>query len=257
MVKRKIIRINEALCDGCALCIPSCLEGALQIIDGKARLVRDSYCDGLGACLGECPQGALSITEMMVEDFDELGVKNHMAGISHGSSQGNPTLVKESIKIRERTPHAHQPAGCPSTRPMELNSQHLTRTGTESKLRQWPVQLHLISPMAPYFKGKDVILAADCTAYALGDFHKDFLKDKSLAIACPKLDSEQEIYAQKITSLIDDAKINTLTILTMEVPCCSGLVNIAKQAAGDAKRKVPIKSVVVSIRGEILSEGWI
>jgi len=256
MVKRKIIRINEALCDGCALCIPSCPEGALQIIDGKARLVRDSYCDGLGACLGECPQGALSITEMMVEDFDELGVKNHMAGISHGSSQGNPTLVKESIKIRERTPHAHQPAGCPSTRSMELNSQHLTRTGTESKLRQWPVQLQLVPPFAPYFANADLYLIADCVPFAYPNFHDEFLDNHAIAVACPKLDNT-EPYVQKVTNIIKASSIKSLTVVIMEVPCCSGLVHITREAILQAGADIPLEVIVVGIQGDILKKSAI
>ncbi|MCF6157992.1 MAG: 4Fe-4S ferredoxin [wastewater metagenome] len=152
-------------------------------------------------------------------------------------------------------------SGCPGSRTIDFSekeNQEGNETGSRpSQLRQWPIQLHLVSPLAPYFQGKDVLLSADCVAYALGDFHKDYLKGKSLAIACPKLDSEQEIYIEKIKSLIDDAKINTLTILIMQVPCCFGLVQVAKEGAEKASRKIPVKQIVVGLEGNILSEEWI
>ena len=149
--------------------------------------------------------------------------------------------------------------GCPGSAEQDFRSE--TRDGDESgvresQLRQWPVQLHLVSPMAPYFQKADVVLSADCVSYALGDFHKDYLAGKSLAIACPKLDSDQDEYVEKITSLIDDAQINTLTVMIMQVPCCGGLTAIAQQAATQAKRKIPIKKIVVSLQGKILSEEW-
>lgn len=152
-------------------------------------------------------------------------------------------------------------AGCPSSRTIDLRekeTQEDTSTAkVKSQLRQWPIQLHLISPVAPYYQGADVLLTADCVAYALGGFHPDFLKGKSIAIACPKLDDGQDVYVKKIQSWLEDAKINTLTVLTMQVPCCMGLVNLARQAVDGAKRKVPIKAVVVGLQGEILSEEWI
>jgi len=152
-------------------------------------------------------------------------------------------------------------AGCPSSRTIDLRekeTQEETSTGkVKSQLRQWPIQLHLISPVAPYYQGADVLLTADCVAYALGGFHPDFLKGKSIAIACPKLDEGQETYVEKIKSWLEDAKVNTLTALIMQVPCCMGLVNLAREAAQSSKRKVPLKSVVVSLQGEILSENWV
>ncbi|MFA4905984.1 MAG: 4Fe-4S binding protein [Candidatus Margulisiibacteriota bacterium] len=198
MAKRKIIRIDEAKCNGCGICVPACREGALQIIGGKARLVSDKYCDGLGACLGECPLGAISFEEREAEEFNG-----------------------------------------------------------KSELRQWPVQLHLVPPTAPYFQGADVILAADCTAFALGDFHKDYLKGKSLAIACPKLDEGQDSYVEKIAALIDQAKINTLTVMIMEVPCCGGLLSIAQEGKNKAASKIPIKLIVVGLQGGIIKEEWV
>ncbi len=153
-------------------------------------------------------------------------------------------------------------AGCPGSRMFDFRAKEETQAETQtvdvkSQLRQWPIQLHLISPQAPYYQGADVLLAADCVAYALGNFHTDYLKGKSIAIACPKLDEGQDIYVEKIKSWLEDAKINTLTVLIMQVPCCMGLLNLAKQAAQASKRKVPVKCVVVSLQGEILSENWV
>jgi len=190
-MKRKIVEIDETKCNGCGECIPNCHEGALKIVNGKARLVSDAYCDGLGACLGVCPQGAIKIVERQADEF-------------------------------------------------------------RLQLRQWPIQMHLISPSAPYYQGADVVLAADCTAYALGDFHSEYLKSKALAIACPKLDYDQDSYVQKIRAWFEEAKINTLTVLIMQVPCCNALLGLAQQALNLSKRKVPIKCVIVSLQGEIL-----
>jgi len=231
MVKRKIIKIDEDKCDGCGLCVPACAEGALQIVDGKARLVSDKYCDGLGACLGECPQDAISFEEREAEEFDEEAVKER--------------LEKEHDKAH------HQ--GCPGSAMQEFKKEE----ARASELHHWPVQLHLINPLAPYFQGSDLVLSADCVAYAYGDFHRSLLKGKSLIIACPKLDEGKDVYIAKISALIDQAKINTLTVVMMEVPCCGGLLQIAKEGAANAKRVVPIKSVVIGIRGEFLREEWV
>jgi len=238
MAKRKIIKIDEEKCNGCGLCIPNCHEGALKIIDGKARLISDMFCDGLGACLGHCPQGAITIEEREAVDFDEKKVMEHVAKHSHEGM-----------------------SGCPGARVMDFTGSKKDSKdesgNRQSQLRQWPIQLHLVPPTAPYFQKADVLLSADCVAYALADFHKNYLKGKSLAIACPKLDEGLDVYEEKIRSLIDDAKVNTLTVMTMQVPCCSGLVALAKKALSSAKRKIPIKSIVVSLQGSILSEEWV
>ena len=249
-MKRKIIRIDEDKCDGCGLCASACAEGAIRIIDGKARLVSETYCDGLGACLGECPRGALTIEEREAPGFDEEAVKEHM----------------KKEKPAEHTHAAHH-GGCPSARMMDFSSAPSGERKTagasgdgapsRSALTHWPVQLHLISPAAPYFQKADVVLAADCVAYALGGFHEGGLKGRKLAIACPKLDDGLEEYEEKVRALIDGAGINTLTVMIMQVPCCSGLLALAKRAAGTAKRKVPVKAVVVGLKGDILSEDWV
>jgi len=237
MAKRKIVKIDEAKCNGCGDCVPNCAEGALRIVDGKAKLVKDIYCDGLGACLGHCPQGAITIEEREAAEFNEEAVKQHM---------------KQENK--------HE-CSCPGGKAIDFSDRKedpCCDTGARpSQLRQWPVEMHLISPQAPYFQGKDLLLAADCTAFSYGDFHKDLLKGKSLVIACPKLDDGQNVYLDKLVALIDQAKINTLTVAIMEVPCCGGLLQLAKQAVAKATRKIPIKVIVIGLQGAILKEEWV
>jgi NAD-dependent dihydropyrimidine dehydrogenase PreA subunit len=279
-VQRNIITIDQNTCTGCGLCIPNCPEGAIQIIDGKARLVSDLMCDGLGACLGHCPEGAITIEQREAEDYDERKVMANIvtqgpstiaAHLKHLRDHKQFDYVKtaesylreQNIPIpQEKGATMHEPhTGCPGSRTMTFAQKEPAAqesAGTRpSHLTHWPVQMHLINPQAPHYQGADLLLAADCTAYALGDFHKDHLKDKVLAIACPKLDDGQESYEEKITSLIDDAKINTLTVMIMQVPCCGGLLRLAQAAAAKATRKVPIKAIVVGIQGQILSEDWV
>ncbi len=282
MAKRKIIKIDEEKCNGCGVCIPNCPEGALQVIDDKARLISDIFCDGLGACIGHCPQGAITTEEREAEEYDEkktmgnivkAGKNTIIAHLKHLKDHGEMGYYNEALEVLkekeievnlDEKPDdkcAHRPQGCPGARIIDFSDEKesdVEERGTRnSQLRQWPVQLHLVPPNAPYFQGKDVLLVADCVAYSLADFHKDYLKDKSLAIACPKLDSNLDVYLQKLTALIDNAKINTFTVITMEVPCCSGLLGLAKKASEKASRNIPIKSIVVSIRGEILKEEWV
>ena len=284
MAKRKIIEIDEKKCNGCRECIPNCPEGAIQIIDGKARLISDIFCDGLGACIGDCPQGAISTIEREAEPYDEkktmrkniikAGENTIIAHLKHLKDHGETKYFNEAMEVLEEKgieidigkeicgkEEDKLPCGCPGTAVKDFTNEkcfEADESGTRnSQLRQWPVQFHLVPPNAPFFQGKDVLLVADCVGFALADFHKDYLKDKSLVIACPKLDSNTNVYLEKLTSMIDDAKINTLTVMTMEVPCCSGLIGIAKKAIENASRKIPVKSIVVSIKGEILKEEWI
>ena len=252
-VNRKIIRIDEDLCTGCGNCTVACAEAALEIIDGKAKVVNDVFCDGLGACIGECPEGALEIIEREAVEFDEEEVEKRLEVL-------NKKNLTETEQVNQVVvEHAHQ-CGCPSAQTMVFNEAETeTEVGGKvpSALRQWPVQMHLINPNAPYYQGADVLLSADCVGFSYGDFHRDFLKQKSIAIACPKLDQGKEIYIEKIKTLIDDAKINTLTVAIMEVPCCSGLLALAQEGAKQASRKVPIKYVVVGIQGNIIKEEWV
>jgi Pyruvate/2-oxoacid:ferredoxin oxidoreductase delta subunit len=277
MVKRKIIKINEEKCNGCEACIPNCPEGAIQVIDGKARLISDIFCDGLGACIGHCPQDAISTEEREAETYNEkkvmeniikAGNKTILAHLNHLKDHGEYNYLKQALEVlteknitvpfQEITTPPHHACGCPGAKMMDFSAekkQEKTEQGARiSHLGQWPVQLHLVPPNAPYFQGNNVLLAADCVAYALADFHKDYLQGKSLAIACPKLDTNLDSYLQKLTALINDAHIASLTVMTMEVPCCRGLLSLAQQAASQASKKIPIKSIVVGIKGTIIKE---
>jgi len=294
-MKREIIKIDEDKCTGCGLCIPACPEGALQIIDGKARLVSDLMCDGLGACIGDCPEDAIEIEVREAEPYDETvvmkeiikhGFNTVVAHLKHLREHGETDFLKEALSVlgaekdlgytvEEVKAKVHEKAeandcggGCPGSAPVvfDIDADAVNKVGDEgqaavagsmpSALRQWPVQMHLINPNAPYFQKADVVLAADCTAFSMGNFHSDYLNGKSLAIACPKLDSGMEVYVQKLISMIDDAKINTLQVMIMEVPCCGGLIQMAEMAVNNASRKIPLKKTVVGIRGDILSEDW-
>ncbi len=276
MAERSIINIDENKCTGCGLCVPNCAEGALQVIDGKARLISDLFCDGLGACIGHCPEDAITIEKREAEPYDERRVmeenivpagintiKNHLEHLKeHGAAQ----YLEEAIEyLKEKNlavPPTGQPpcagGGCPGAAAKEFKPKEAREDApAQSELCQWPVQLHLLSPSAPYLKGADLLIAADCTAFAAGGFHRDYLRGKTLAIACPKLDSEQDAYVEKIALMIDEAEINTITAVIMEVPCCGGLLNIIRQAADKARRRVPVKKIVLSLQGEKLSEEWV
>lgn len=281
MQKRNIIAIDEKKCNGCGQCIPNCPEGAIQIIDGKARLISDIFCDGLGACLGHCPLGAISIQEREAEDYDERkaienivkqGKNTILAHLKHLKEHGETTYLKEAqaflkennieIDFTAKTEtEPFFPQGCPGATAIEFEKETTKQPSKNqfpsSQLRQWPVQMHLISPKATFFNKSDLVLAADCVAYAIGDFHQRFLSRKRLAIACPKLDSNKDIYLQKLISLIDETSINTLTVITMQVPCCQGLIHLAKNAVSEASTNIPLKHIMVSIKGEILKDEWI
>ncbi|MFW9987117.1 MAG: ATP-binding protein [Candidatus Odinarchaeota archaeon] len=252
-VKRKIIKIDEDLCTGCGNCIVDCAEGALKVIDGKAKVINEVFCDGLGACISGCPEGALEIIEREALEFDEESVEKHLESMSL-NNKVEQELIQETF-----SEHSHQ-YGCPSAKTMVLEEPEKKKEISgkiTSTLRHWPVQMHLINPKAPHYQGADVLLSADCVGFTYGDFHRDFMKQKSIAIACPKLDQDKEVYVEKIKTLIDDAKINTLTAVIMEVPCCSGLLALAQEGSKRASRKVPIKLVVVGIKGNILKEEWV
>ena len=241
-VKRKIIQIDEAKCDGCGLCVPSCAEGALQIVDGKARLMAEVYCDGLGACLGECPNDALKVIERVAEDFDEKAVEEHLK-------------TKPSPKIQEEAAMA---CGCPSThiqtftpaRPRE-DTQPVSTQSTPSALTHWPVQIRLVPPTAPFLKGADLLVAADCTPIAYPNFHRDFLEGKVVMVGCPKFD-EVQAYVQKFADIFNVAGIKSIEVVTMEVPCCQGLPVIVRKGLELAGKKIPLSQVIISTRGEVL-----
>jgi len=291
-MKRKIIQIDEEKCNGCGLCIPNCHEGAMQLIDGKARLISDLFCDGLGACVGHCPEGAITVIEREAEPYDEVrvmetivpkGRNTILAHLDHLRDHNETELLDQAIGYLKShhidmappavaAPHSHatpHPGGCPGSRTMDFRATPEPVAGTDSRvhplpgmaapseLRQWPVQLHLLNPMAPYFRNADVLLAADCAAFSMGNFHDRYMKGKTVAIACPKLDSGKESYIQKLTAMIADAKINSLTVVMMEVPCCGGLLHMAETAKVAAGRNIPIKQAIISVKGEVMEEDWL
>jgi ferredoxin len=297
-MKRTIIRIDEDLCNGCEACVQGCHEGALQMIDGKARMVSELFCDGLGACIGDCPVGAISLEEREAEPYDEIatlqriipkGERTIIAHLKHLKDHGETDYLKHAvtflrannININFAEVHNHGGAGCaskPAAKPQGggcPGSQEVSFANQKpaanfrmasvvskpaentSQLRQWPVQLHLLNPEAQYFRNADVVLAADCVPFSFPDFHNRYLAGKTLAIACPKLDSNKEAYVEKIKTMIQCSNINTLTVVIMEVPCCGGLLRLAQQAVVDSEKRIPVKLVIISIRGEVLREEWI
>ena len=281
-MKRKIILIDEDKCTGCGECIPGCPEGAIQIIDGKARLISDLMCDGLGACLGHCPEDAITIEEREAEPYDERKVMANIVRQGAGTIRAHLAHLRDhrqdeyyaealaylrenGIAVPEDPAPPVQHQGCPGAHSINFSqggrptdAPPAGSTGpAPSQLSHWPIQLHLLSPNASHYAGSDLLLAADCVAFALGDFHRDYLRGKTLAIACPKLDDGQEIYVEKLKALVDVARINTLTVMIMQVPCCRGLLQLASQALEQASRKVPLKCVIVGLQGEILQEEWL
>ncbi len=301
-MKRQIIQIDDEKCNGCGLCIPNCHEGALKVIDGKARLISDLFCDGLGACLGYCPEGAIEIIEREAEPYDECkvmeilvakGRNTILAHLEHLRDHNETEFLNQAISyLKENnidmTPekeqsragmpfaniqdtrkeaHAHKGRGCSGSMEQDFRIDQeavaaaatpaVSAASAPSELRQWPVQLHLLNPQASYFKNADVVLAADCAAFAMGNFHAKYLRGKSLAIACPKLDSNKESYIQKLTSMIAEAKVNSLNVVMMEVPCCGGLLQMARMAREQSGRNVPIKRSLISIQGDLLEEDWV
>lgn len=301
---REMVKIDENLCNGCGACIPNCHEGALQIIDNKARLISDLLCDGLGACLGHCPKNAITIEKREAEAYNEDNVmqlmlkkgqntvKAHMKHLKDHNETGYlnesieflknnkdhinwnineaiysvnnfkiPNEDTNSFKTTELQSITKSASMCPGTQPISFESKDLSiNTNSNyvhsSELRQWPVQMHLINPAASYFQNSDILVAADCVAFAMGSFHEKLLKGKSLAIACPKLDNEQNTYLSKLITLIDEAKVNTITVAIMTVPCCRGLLNLVKAAIEQASRNIPVKLITISAKGELVNEQW-
>ncbi len=232
---RKIIRIDEEKCNGCGVCVPACAEGALQIIDGKAKLVSETYCDGLGACLGECPQGAITIEEREAEEFDEAATKHHLEQKEHTTEE--------------------LPCGCPSATVKQFDRQEVAgvalreTSSLPSMLSHWPVQLTLVPPFAPFLQGADLMLAADCVPFAYPAFHQEFLKDRALVIACPKLDNF-EAHLKKLTEILRLSEPRSLTVVHMEVPCCFGLVHMAQQAILASGKDIPFKEITIGVKGD-------
>ncbi len=244
MPLRQIIRIDETLCDGCGACVTACAEGAIEVVDGTARLIREDYCDGLGACLGDCPRGAITLEAADAAPFDEEAVRRHLGG---GAPQGLPTLAPAPA------PHG----GCPGSAARLLPDPGTVADGGGSALRHWPVQLHLIAPGAPAYRNADLLVAADCSAFAAGDFHRRFLAGSSVVIACPKLDQGMETYAAKLEALLAPGAARSVTVVVMEVPCCGGLLRLVQQAAQRAGWQRPISVAVVGVDGTVRHEAEI
>jgi NAD-dependent dihydropyrimidine dehydrogenase PreA subunit len=304
-MQREILKIDEELCNGCGICVPNCHEGALQVIDGKVRLISELMCDGLGACIGHCPEGAITIETREAEPYNETQVMEQMqnkgkntiiAHLKHLKDHGETGFLQEgvsylkdhrevlnfnldevmsevhnhgkvlpTVKLAQGLSHhhhGHNGEGCPGSKTMVFDKRATENDSSQlseqpSELRQWPVQMHLVNPNAPYFRGSDLLLAADCVAFSMGGFHSNHLKGKSLAIACPKLDQGTDSYIDKLTNMIDISKVNTITVMMMEVPCCGGLLRMVREALANASRKAPVKKMIVGIGGEVLQEEWV
>jgi ferredoxin len=242
---RNIIQIDEELCDGCGNCIISCAEGALEIVEGKARLVAERYCDGLGACLGECPTGALKVIQREADDFDEEAVEHRLDELAEKAkenSQGVMACGCPSTHIQSFAPAA---SACACA---NVPAQHEAEA---SALGHWPVQIKLVPPSAPFLKNADLLVAADCTAYAYAGFHRDLLAGKALLVGCPKFD-DARAYIEKFGEIFQSASIKSVTVAIMEVPCCSGLPEIVKYGMKMAGKQIPVEKVIISSRGNII-----
>jgi NAD-dependent dihydropyrimidine dehydrogenase PreA subunit len=274
MAKRKIVRIDEELCNGCGECIPNCQEGALQIIDGKARLISDYFCDGLGACLGHCPMDAITIEEREAEPYDESKVMTTIAlqgpntikaHLKHLKDHNEHELLKEAIAYLQKqqipvpdlssTPEVLS-CGCPGSMVSSLEPEKVLQSNPvspdlcHSELYQWPIQLHLVPPNAPFLKDAHLLIAASCSAFALGSFHSDLLRRKKLVIACPKLDNTSP-YLDKLVQIFQRNNLKSVTVAIMEVPCCSGLYRLVEDAVRLSGKNIPMIKEVISTYGKI------
>jgi Pyruvate/2-oxoacid:ferredoxin oxidoreductase delta subunit len=265
---RKIVQIDEAKCDGCGECIPSCAEGAISLVNGKAKLSSDVLCDGLGACLGECPRGAITVVEREAAPFDEAAVKVHLER-SRTPSRAEPSSAaapppapaRPRLALAPDGPEAH--GGCPGSRPQVLPRRGLTVVpsaagpalpgpgpGSDSRLAQWPVQLHLVPVSAPFFRDADLLVAADCVPFAYARFHADLLAGKALVVGCPKLD-DNRAYVEKLGRILASNEIRSVTVVRMEVPCCGGISMAARHGLAASGKDIPFRDVVVGVDGTI------
>lgn len=272
MAKRKIINIDGSKCNGCGECIPNCPEGALQIIEGKARLVSDLFCDGLGACIGHCPQGAITIEERETEPYNERKVMENIvkhgaaviaAHLKHLKEHNEFKLLREAMDFMKekgmkipgiQEMHGSEFGGCPGSRVIDRRTapakkEAVSNVKARSELQQWPVQIMLVPESAPYLSGVDLLIAADCVPFAYADFHNDLLKGKTLLVGCPKLD-DLEFYREKIGGIIKNNALKSVTYAHMEVPCCFGLVGIIEDAIAASGKKIPFQDVTITVGGE-------
>jgi ferredoxin len=236
MAKRQVIRIDQEKCDGCGLCVPSCAEGAIQIVGGKAQLVADQFCDGLGACLGECPQGALTIEEREAEEFT-----GPVPGAAHPSPAAAPEPAPEAFV-------------CPGSRMQQFRREPgVAPAAGGSALSHWPVKLRLVAPKSPFLKGAHLLVAADCAAFAAGDFHARYLEGKAVVCGCPKFEDLAE-HVAKLTAILQENDISEITIVNMEVPCCFGLVQLVRQALEATGKTPPVNICTLRTTGEVLQQ---
>lgn len=242
-VMRKIIAIDENKCDGCGLCIPACEEGALQIVDGKAKLVKDIYCDGLGNCLGECPRDAIAIIERDAEPFDQSAVEEYLKNKGEANIKGLECPSCSNIAI-DRSP-GHKAA-------LQTGDRAETGLSPEAELSHWPVQLQLVSPQARFLQGQDLLIAADCVPFAYADFHRRFLAGRALLIGCPKLD-DVDLYHQKLVEIFKENKLKSITLVHMEVGCCFGLSRLVQSALNESGAEIPLSEVIIGVDGTIKS----
>lgn len=259
---REIVEIDEDLCDGCGLCIPSCAEGAIQIVDGKARLVSENLCDGFGNCLGTCPQDAIMIIEREADEFDERAVEEHLGVMEEKADRKpekpEPLPLASSPGGSGQSGHNHAFSGCPGSAMRMFEDRSAgegpgERTATPSNLTQWPVQLMLVPPTAPFLRDREILLAADCCPFAYPDFHQKFLKGRALLVGCPKLDDLNH-YRDKLEVIFRESGCSGVSVLVMEVPCCTGLEIVAREALLASGRDIPMNKTVIGIRGDILME---
>lgn len=235
MVMRNIVKIDEEKCNGCGQCVDACVEGAIAIIDGKAKLLNEIYCDGLGACIGHCPQDAITVEQREAVEFDEEATKVHLAKQKSTKQKSNfvcPGMMAKNLRDKAEQPEAGS-------------------ISVSSQLSHWPVQLKLVSPNAPYFANADLLLVADCVPFAMGDFHNRFLKNHSIVVGCPKLDDDQ-FYIEKLAQILKANKLNSSTVVHMEVPCCSGLTHIASEAIARGGVKICFEDITIGLRGDML-----
>lgn len=264
-MRRKIVQIDEAKCDGCGQCIPACAEGAIALVGGKARLSSDVLCDGLGACLGECPRDAITVIERDAAAFDEEAVRAHLEKVGrahdHAPAPHPAPVAPARPRLSVLTEAPAEGGGCPGSRSMTLprrglalvpaaSGPSLPSAGGESRLGQWPVQLHLVPVTAPYFRGADLLVAADCVPFAYPRFHEDFLAGRALVVGCPKLD-DLGAYVEKLARIVQANDLRSVTVVRMEVPCCGGISTAARRAVEASGKPVALKDVVVAVDGAI------
>ena len=266
--KRNIIEIDEEKCNGCGQCVSACAEGAIQLFNGKAKLVSENYCDGLAACLGECPEGALKIVERTADAFDPEAVEQYLKKQGSGNRSQKSEVRSQKInkheivlnsKFKIQNSKLNLPCGCPSTHlqmfdsPCEAANRPVQHTDVDSALAHWPVQIRLVPPTAPFLKGADLLIASDCTPVACPGFHNDFLKGKTVLMGCPKFDDTEE-YINKFAEIFRMADIKSITALIMEVPCCSKMPLLIQQGMVLAGKKIDMEIVTVSVRGKVLKK---